>query len=1143
MAIKQKNLYKGASSGYKLVGWASSVANYLLLENKSAAAESDTYYDTTLNQLRTYDGTNWSAAGLSSTSTGGLNNAASIGSTITVDGSTVAADFAVTVSDGANDVAATFTQNDVTNNGADVVLVNTGAGVALDITSAGTYDIQGTSDTWDIGIGGAAHFTAVAVDDDEDIELGTASNGDVRMLFHDGTVGTAGNSLLIDALGSDEQIQIGDATYSFDVWFVGETATTNFMKWDIDAGENSVGALVFDNADIVLGDNDRLIFGDASGGDWTMDWDNTSLTLIPAANNSPILVGSATAGVDLSIYGDTATSILQWYSAGDRLVFKSAASASDIMIQLDDYVQMTFGTGASNFGTTGTGDVGLEFDGTNFNLTAIAADTPWHIGGTSTGFDTTYYYKTAGTITLDWDGPADGNTAGVIIEGGADTFAVQIMDGDYLLFGDSATIGGTTDATLRWDNSAAELEIVGATHFEDDVTIGTATSDEENLTVYGDLTVSGTFTHTGAYNPGSLTLTDNEKINFGTDTDFILDFDSTTGHLWLEAKTANTEFSMGEATNFDFKICGGTATKYFLFDTDDSALHFTCLDTAIRFSDGTDICTIGPMASNVLPIESNTADGHAIKIGATSNIDVGIYGETATSYCYFDCDNSALLLELDGFTLKFQDASSSMTIGPCASNVLPFNGGAANDTISFGTTTKVDLLVEGNAYDMQWDNSRNHLLFNDSAILAFGGAASSTADYTISTAGSTSPLILVAATANDAFQVGNGTTGTDIKWLCSGDTDAYVLFDASADTNKGLVSIGVDDHGVDLTLFGATAGEAVKWDQSADALQHVDGTATFSWTMESNALQITGDTDGRILILGSGNEMDVKWAAGDANTNTFVLFDASDDTGVGLVQFGQDDYGVDVKFHGATANYMVHWDQSANSLVVADSTIVTLGNTAASPDQTIVPDGTNVDWTITSGILTIGDGGTTNFLTIKADGEINLAGTACVTKNHQLPIQTGGGTVTVSAITGAPSIDFNADGEIVYLSFQVPNDWDAASDMYIKSMIQNEIAETDGDDIEIVWTIHGIADGELNSDAGQTAASALNLTGGDQAINIANLTSATIDFNHGTYAIAAADTVILKGVVSLAAGTECTGPLHIIDHWIEYTANKLGTAT
>jgi len=163
------------------------------------------------------------------------------------------------------------------------------------------------------------------------------------------------------------------------------------------------------------------------------------------------------------------------------------------------------------------------------------------------------------------------------------------------------------------------------------------------------------------------------------------------------------------------------------------------------------------------------------------------------------------------------------------------------------------------------------------------------------------------------------------------------------------------------------------------------------------------------------------------------------------------------------------------------------------------------------------------------------------TRNIQLPLQTGGGIAdtTISVITGATSIDFNANGEFALASFQVPNDWNAASDLTLKALVQNEIAEDDGDDVSFTCTVHGIADGETGADLGQSVALLLDLTGGDEAINKANVVSGAIDYDDVTYPIAAGDTVIVKIVANLGGGGECTGPLHIIDWFVEYTSYRL----
>jgi len=186
------------------------------------------------------------------------------------------------------------------------------------------------------------------------------------------------------------------------------------------------------------------------------------------------------------------------------------------------------------------------------------------------------------------------------------------------------------------------------------------------------------------------------------------------------------------------------------------------------------------------------------------------------------------------------------------------------------------------------------------------------------------------------------------------------------------------------------------------------------------------------------------------------------------------------------------------------------------------------------------DGG--DYCEIKADGEINLHGTAKITKKMPLPIITGGGTATVSVITGTPSIDFNADGETAYASFPVPKAWDGISNFTIKAKVQNEIAETDGDDVSFTVTVHSVADGETNADAGQTVSMLLDLTDGDEAINKVNQVSGEIGYADDTYPISTEDSVILKVEINLGGAGECTGPLHIIDWWVEFTANKLGGA-
>lgn len=197
-----------------------------------------------------------------------------------------------------------------------------------------------------------------------------------------------------------------------------------------------------------------------------------------------------------------------------------------------------------------------------------------------------------------------------------------------------------------------------------------------------------------------------------------------------------------------------------------------------------------------------------------------------------------------------------------------------------------------------------------------------------------------------------------------------------------------------------------------------------------------------------------------------------------------------------------------------------------------------VDSTGTGNIFVFADGGVTQFSMADGGGFI-FADASKPVKRIILPLDVGGGTADTEAFRNSPSINLDGSDETFYASAPIPADWDGASDLTIYLMVGNEIAETDGDDVSFTFTVHGYADGEAVQTNGQTVAVLLDLTGGDEAINVVNQCTGTIDYNEASYPIAVDDLMTLKGVVNLGAGTECTGPLHIIGWWIEYTADQL----
>ena len=76
---------------------------------------------------------------------------------------------------------------------------------------------------------------------------------------------------------------------------------------------------------------------------------------------------------------------------------------------------------------------------------------------------------------------------------------------------------------------------------------------------------------------------------------------------------------------------------------------------------------------------------------------------------------------------------------------------------------------------------------------------------------------------------------------------------------------------------------------------------------------------------------------------------------------------------------------SANTARLADSDALAWG---AGDDMSCASDGTNVDCTIVA-LVTFGDGGTTNYISIDADGDMLVAGSGSVTMNDSVELEFG----------------------------------------------------------------------------------------------------------------------------------------------------------
>jgi hypothetical protein len=83
----------------------------------------------------------------------------------------------------------------------------------------------------------------------------------------------------------------------------------------------------------------------------------------------------------------------------------------------------------------------------------------------------------------------------------------------------------------------------------------------------------------------------------------------------------------------------------------------------------------------------------------------------------------------------------------------------------------------------------------------------------------------------------------------AGTTKTAALTNAGALSNQGTLTVGVDDTGYDVKLFGATSGNYMLWDESADSLL-VNGDID----MVTNGNRIDLDTDNDTSIRASADD-------------------------------------------------------------------------------------------------------------------------------------------------------------------------------------------------------------------------------------------------------------------------------------------------
>jgi hypothetical protein len=370
------------------------------------------------------------------------------------------------------------------------------------------------------------------------------------------------------------------------------------------------------------------------------------------------------------------------------------------------------------------------------------------------------------------------------------------------------------------------------------------------------------------------------------------------------------------------------------------------------------------------------ADGAnvTIKDGGTTTLDIVSNGTTdvtldAPGDIKLDADGGDIFFVDGGTTFgSATNTSGNLIIKSGTTTALTFSGANATlagdltisgDDLTMGTNTNTAIMVaDGTNFnpvvpsgDVGLTNAGVFSIASGVIVNADVNASAAIADSklaTISTAdkvsaaaiqidGATDGTSITVADADKILVDDGGTT----KYITASQLNTYTSTSIAADdigtgnaavtlsTSSGNITIDAAANNTDIIFKGTDATSDITM-LTLDGSEA--GAATFNNKVVATELDISGNMD----IDGTSN-LDI------VDIDGAVQID-------GTVTVGVDDTGLDVKFFGATAGSYLLWDESADSLLLTDSTPLKIGD---SQDLTLYHDGTNSYITNSQGALKV----------------------------------------------------------------------------------------------------------------------------------------------------------------------------------------------
>ncbi|KAJ1630414.1 hypothetical protein T492DRAFT_1003562 [Pavlovales sp. CCMP2436] len=628
-----------------------------------------------------------------------------------------------------------------------------------------------------------------------------------------------------------------------------------------------------------------------------------------------LAVGADGAGADATLYGAEAGSYAQWDAntnalnvLGDASVTGAFAVVGSAGVTGDLDV-----TGAATVSESLDVSAELSAGGLATLSAGAALGGSLTVGTDGTGYDATLYGATSGSA-LRWVPDTDTLTvAGATVLDGATTTTGSVAVGGDLIAAGAATLASTLSVgdatTVGTDGAGADLTVHGATAGSslawdadtNKLTVSGVTATTGALGVGGALSVAGTAHLVGGATLGS-TLT-------------VAGTSALAGAVTVGASGAGvttTLFGSGSGSFVKYQGASNTLTV-------NSALGMTGHLTMT----GTADITGGLSATGAANLGSTLAMGGALTV-STDGVGAAlkVHGSATGSMLHWDPAASALQVVGGG------SFSSNVAMGAALNLAGKATVAGGLDVTAGGASVRGGLLVGATGA---------------SASVAFvGTAAGSGITFASDVLAIVAPTSITGATTLvGTFHTTGASTVTgslrvtgpavvtgdfSVASAASVSIAATSAAIAAPTTVTGLLTVGANQAGYRVILYGAASGSSMTWDSNTDTLRVV------------GALAVTGGVD---VVAGSagvtvsaatvGITSDVS-VAGTADvsgelTVGGVLSLTSDLVGAGKATFGEDQAGADLQAFGDSSGSYVLWDASRNLLEVSGDLSVTASAT------------------------------------------------------------------------------------------------------------------------------------------------------------------------------------------------------------------------